>query len=113
MNLINTLIIWSWLLGISLMIPTTLPAGGAKKVIVEQRENNNKASPLISLGAFNLLSNVSEKSAILTNVSSGTPVKVLKVWESPKSGTWLLVSVLSQSSYQFFYKRGWVKIGSS
>ena len=110
MNLINTLIIWSWLLGISLMIPTALPAGGAKKVIVEQRENTSK-SPLVSLRGFNLLSTISDKSNVLTSVSSGTPVRGLKVWESPKSGTWLLVSVFTQSSCQLFYKRGWVNTG--
>tara|TARA_Y100001968_G_scaffold222494_1_gene205237 strand:- start:1741 stop:2076 length:336 start_codon:yes stop_codon:yes gene_type:complete len=111
MGLINTFILWSWLLGISLLVPTALPAGGAQKSIIETRENSIR-SPLIAFKEFNLLSTINDKSTILTRVESGTPVDVLKVWQSPESGTWLLVYVLSQSSHQIFSKRGWVSIGS-
>ena len=103
MNLINTFILWIWILGVSLVIPITLPAGGAQKSIIERRENNIK-SPLIALEEFNLLSDVSDNSFVLTKVKVGTPVKVLKVWDSPETGQWLLVNVLSQSRYQLFYK---------
>ena len=109
MNLIKTLIIWSWLLGISLLIPTSLPAGGVQKTIIEQIENNYK-SPLIAFKEFNLLSTITDNATVLTKVKSGTPVEVLKVWNNSETGTWLLINVLSQSSYQFFYKRGWVNI---
>ena len=110
MNFLNTLILWIWLLGISLLIPTTLPAGGAQKSIIQRRENTIR-SPLIAFQDFNLLSTINGNRAVLDNVQVGTPVHVLKVWESPRSGTWLLVNVLSQSSYQLFQKRGWVNIG--
>ena len=112
MNLISTFIIWIWLLGISLVVPTSLPAGGYQKSIVQHRENNI-GSPLISLKEFNLLSSASYDSSILTSVKSGTPVNVLKVWESSLTGKWLLVSVLSQDFYQLFNKRGWVNIDIS
>ena len=112
MNLIGTFIIWIWLLGISLVVPTSLPAGGSQKSDVQHTENNI-ASPLISLKEFNLLSSASNNSSILTRVQAGTPVNVLKVWDSEDSGQWLLVNVLSQKFYQLFYKRGWVNIGSS
>tara|TARA_Y100001968_G_scaffold159161_1_gene145551 strand:+ start:1929 stop:2264 length:336 start_codon:yes stop_codon:yes gene_type:complete len=111
MAVINTFILWSWLLGISLLVPTALPAGGAQKSIIQKRENSIR-SPLIAFKEFNLLSTVNNKSSIITRVESGTPVDVLKVWQAPQSGTWLLVSVLSQSSNQIFSKRGWVYIGS-
>ena len=71
MNLISTFIIWTWLLGIALVIPTTLPAGGAQKSIIQNRENNLE-SPLIALQNFNLLSSASNKSSILTIVEVGT-----------------------------------------
>ena len=112
MNLISTLIIWIWLLGISFVVPTSLPAGGSQESIVQQRENNI-GSPLISLNDFNLLSSVSLNSSILSTFQSGTPVYVLKVWDSPDNGKWLLVNVLSQNFYQLFYKRGWVHIGTT
>ena len=112
MNLISTFIIWTWLLGISLVVPTSLPAGGSQKSNILHRENN-VGSPLISLKEFNLLSSASNNSSILTRVKSGTPVDVLRVWDSDESGQWLLVNVLSQNFYQLFYKRGWVKIESS
>ena len=107
MNLISTFIVWSWLLCIGLVAPTTLPAGGAQESIIQHRKNNI-GSPIIALKEFNLLSSASNDSSILTSVKSGTPVKVLKVWDENLSDQWLLVNVLYQNSSQLFYKRGWV-----
>ena len=112
MNLIRTFIIWIWLLGISLVIPTSLPAGGSQKSTIHYRENNI-GSPLIAFKDCNLLSSVSDNPIILARVKVGTPLQVLKVWDTNESGKWLLVNVLSQNFYQLFYKRGWVNIGTS
>ena len=112
MNLISTFIIWIWLLCISLVFPTSLPAGGSQRSNIHYRENSI-GSPLIALKDFNLLSSASNASSILTRVKSGTPVEVLNVWDSHETGQWLLVNVLSQNFYQLFYKRGWVNIGTS
>ena len=111
MNLISTCIVWIWLLGIALIVPTTLPAGGAQKSMIQHRKKNMR-SPLIALKEFNLLSSASNKSSILTQVKAGTPVDVLRVWSGSKGGKWLLVNVLSQDFYQFFYKKGWVNISN-
>ena len=111
MNIFNTFFLWSCLLGISLVMPTTLPAGGAQKINIEYSENIMR-SPSIALKDFNLLSSASYNSTILSKVQSGTPVNVLKVWDSKRTGKWLLVNILSQHSYQLFYKRGWVNIGN-
>ena len=112
MNLISTFIIWIWLLGISLVVPTSLPAGGSQKFIIYNRENHI-GSPLIPLKDFNLLSSASINSSIVTMVQAGTPIDVLKVWDSHDSGKWLLVNVLIQNFDQLFYKRGWVHIGTA
>ena len=112
MNLISTFIIWIWLLGISLIVPTSLPAGGSQKSIIQHRENNI-GSPLIALKDFNLLSSASNNSSILIRVQAGTPVDVMKIWDSNDNGKWLLVKVLSRNFDQLFYKRGWVNIGTS
>ena len=112
MNLISTFIIWTWLLGISLIIPTSLPAGGSQKSVVQHRENNI-GSPLIALKDFNLLSSASLDSSVLSKVEAGTPVDVLKVWDGSDNEQWLLVNVLNQNFYQLFYTRGWVNIGNS
>ena len=109
MNLISTFIVWSWLLCIGLVAPTTLPAGGAQESIIQHRKNNI-GSPIIALKEFNLLSSVSNSSSILTRVKPGTPVNVIKVWDSNENGQWLLVNVLCQNFYQLFYRRGWVNI---
>ena len=111
MNLISTFIIWIWLLGISLIVPTSLPAGGSQKSFIHHRENNI-GSPLIALKDFNLLSSTSINSSILTKVQAGTPVNVLKVWNHD-GNEWLLVNVLSQDFNQLFNKRGWVNIATS
>jgi len=111
MNLISTIIIWTWLLAISLIVPTSLPAGGSQKSIVQHRENNLE-SPLIAFQNFNLLSSASKKSSILTRVKVGTPFQVLNIWDDHDNGRWLLVNVISNNFDQLFYKRGWVNIGS-
>ena len=112
MNFISTFIIWTWLLGISLVVPTSLPAGGSQESIIQHRDNNI-GSPIIALKDFNLVSSAYDNSSILTRVKAGTPVEVLKVWNSNESGKWLLVNVLNHDFYQLFYKRGWVHIETS
>ena len=109
MNLISTFIVWTWLLGIALVVPTTLPAGGAQESIIQQRKNN-VGSPIIALKDFNLLSSASKNASILTRVKAGTPVKVLRIWDSTDSGKWLLVNISIKELNQIFYKRGWVNI---
>ena len=109
MNLISTFLVWSWLLCIGLVAPTTLPAGGAQESIIHHRRNNI-GSPIIAFKEFHLLSSALNKSSILTKVKQGTPVQVLKVWDDKDSGKWLLVNVLTQEFNQLLYKRGWVNI---
>ena len=109
MNLISTFIIWSCLLCFGLVAPTTLPAGGAQESIIQHRRNNI-GSPIIALKEFNLMSSASINSSVLTRVNPGTPVNIMKVWDSKDTGTWILVNVLCQDSYQLFYRRGWVNI---
>ena len=112
MNIISTFIVWTWLLGIALVVPTTLPAGGAQESIIQNRKNN-VGSPIIALKDFNLLSSASNNSSVLTRVKAGTPVKILKIWDSSDRETWLLVNISIQDFNQIFYKRGWVNIGKS
>ena len=112
MNLISTFIVWTWLLGIALVIPTTLPAGGAQEYIIQNRKNN-MGSPVIALKDFKLLSSAQKNSSVVTNVKAGTPVKILKTWDSTNHGKWLLVNIPIQSFNQLFYKRGWVNIANS
>ncbi len=112
MNIISTFIVWTWLLGIALVVPTTLPAGGAQESIIQNRKNN-VGSPIIALKDFNLLSSASKNSSILTRVKAGTPVKILKIWDSSDREKWLLVNISIQDFNQLFYKRGWVNIGKS
>ena len=109
MNIISTFIVWTWLLGIALVVPTTLPAGGAQESIIQNRKNN-VGSPIIALKDFNLLSSASKNSSILTRVKAGTPVKILKIWDSSDREKWLLVNISIQDFNQLFYKRGWVNI---
>ncbi len=109
MNLISTFIVWTWLLGIALVVPTTLPAGGAQESIIQHRRNN-VGSPRIALKDFNLLASASKNPSILTHVKAGTPVTVLKFWEGNDNGKWLFVNISIQDFNQLFYKRGWVKI---
>ena len=112
MNLFNNLILWALLLLVSLMIPITLPAGGLRKTIIEQREDSS-SSPIIAVNEFNLFATTTKNPLVLTSIKAGTPVHVLKEWNSPESGKWLLVNVLTQSSSHIFHTRGWIRIGFS
>tara|TARA_B100000700_G_C14941842_1_gene807165 strand:+ start:63 stop:404 length:342 start_codon:yes stop_codon:yes gene_type:complete len=112
MNLISTFIVWIWLLGIALVAPTTLPAGGAQKSFIHHRKNSI-GTPIIALKDFNLLSSASKKSSTITRVKAGTPVEILKIWNSIDSGEWLLVNISINNFNQLFHKRGWVNIGNS
>ena len=109
MNLISTFIVWTWLLCIGLIAPATLPAGGAQESIIQHRRNNI-GSPIIALKEFDLLTSASNNSSILTSVAAGTPVNIIKVWESNERRSWLLVGVLCQNFDQLFYRKGWVEI---
>ena len=109
MNLISTFIVWTWLLSIGLIAPTTLPAGGAQKSIIQHRKNHT-GSPIIASKEFNLFSSISNNASIVTKVKPGTPVNVMKVWDSNETGQWLLVNVLCQNFCQLFYRRGWVNL---
>ena len=109
MNLISTFIVWTWLLCIGLVAPTTLPAGGAQESIIQHRRNNI-GSPIIALKEFDLLTSASNYSSTLTSVAAGTPVNIIKVWESNERRSWLLVGVLCQNFDQLFYRKGWVEI---
>ena len=111
MNLISTFIVWTWLLGIALVVPTALPAGGGQKSNIQHREKNIR-SPIISIKEFNLLSSASNNSSVLTRVKAGTPVNIMQVCDSADKVKWLLVIVISQDFYQFFYKKGWVNINN-
>ena len=110
MHLISSFIVWTWLLGISLVIPTTLPAGGAQQSIIQYRKSH-VGSPIIALKDFNLHTSASKNSYILTRVKAGTPVRVLKSWYASDDGKWLLVNISVQDFNQLFYKRGWVNVG--
>ena len=69
MNLISTFLVWSWLLCIGLVAPTTLPAGGAQESIIQHRRSNI-GSPIIAFKEFNLLSSATNYSTILTRVKT-------------------------------------------
>ena len=109
MNIFNNLILWVCLLSVSLLIPVTLPAGGIRKTLIEQREDIS-LSPIISLNELILFSTIDEKPSVLIKVKAGTPINILREWHSTDNGKWLLVDVLTQSSSHFFRKRGWVRV---
>ena len=84
MNIISTFIVWTWLLCIGLVAPTTLPAGGAQESIIQHRENNIE-STLIALKDFDLLSSATLNSSILTTVQAGTLTKTEELLEAEES----------------------------
>ena len=100
---------WSWLLGVALLAPTALPAGGADRRQPEVRRRE-AGGPLIS-GSHDLLQASPHVSApTLRRLDLGTPLRVLRSWRCANGQHWLQVQVTSTvaSDHPGQPQRGWI-----
>lgn len=100
---------WSWLLGVALLAPAALPAGGADRRQPEVRRRD-AAGPWIS-GSHDLLQASPHVSApALRRLDLGTPLRVLRRWRCDNGQEWLQVQVTATvgTDHPAEAQRGWV-----
>ena len=100
---------WGWLLGVALMAPVALPAGGAQRRLLPVRRQEGK-SPLLSGEHCVLRSSPMVEAPVLDRVELGTPLQLLRQWRSDDGRDWIQVQVMlgrgTPASVQSL--RGWV-----
>ena len=104
-----TAVRWSWLLGVALLAPAALPAGGADRRLPEVRRRDG-GGPLIS-GSHDLLHASPRVNApSLRRLDLGTPLRVLRRWRCENGEEWLQVQVASTvgTEHPGAVQRGWM-----
>ncbi len=110
------LIRWGWMLVLALFVPVSLPAGGGteprKSSQILRRDPRSGCDPLIGLSSFSLRASPSSIAPALCNFESGTPLRVLRSWESEDGKSWLMVQIASGNLARLncSLRRGWVNV---
>jgi hypothetical protein len=82
------------LLGLALLAPTTLPAGGGQRRLPELRRRQTAREPLLSPTGLSLLGAPEQRAPVLTHLDAGVPLRVLQRWLSPEGRPWLRVEAM-------------------
>ena len=102
---------WTWVLGLALMAPVALPAGGADPRHPDPRRRGHNG-PLLSGRRDQLKSSPAAQAPSLLNLGRDTPMKVLRHWHGPDGRRWTYVQVLSGYGLGVgqVHKRGWINV---
>ena len=95
---------WSWLLGVALMAPAALPAGGGERRLPQVRRRLG-SGPLHTAFSCSLRLSPTVVAPPLGSLRSGTPLRLLHRWASDDGLNWLYVEEESGSS-----RRGWLRV---
>jgi hypothetical protein len=96
------------ILGFALLLPASLPAGGADRLPLELRRRQSGRDPLVVPFAALLRSAPRHEAPPLQRLTSGQPMRVLRSWQSPSGRRWFQVSVASAGLGNV--QRGWLKV---
>ena len=110
MSLMNYLLRWSWLLGIALLAPIGLPAGGGElnQAKFRAREDFDPyfAGPKCLLQTYPL-----SMAPSIHAINVGTPIKILHSWTSPDGVNWLYIqSTFDREGSTNIRQRGWISV---
>ncbi len=99
--------LWRWaaLLGLALLAPAGLPAGGADPRLPQVRRRINQAEPWLSEGQA-LRASPATQAPVLQPLERGIPLRVVRRWLSPSGHTWLQVELSGATSGR--PSRGWL-----
>ncbi len=102
---------WLWVLSVALLIPVSLPAGGAQKnnLKIHAREY---CAPVLANDSCELLASPSIMAPRLRTLQIGTPMRILRVWEGEDGKNWIHVQVASNDAIELTYSvnRGWLSV---
>lgn len=93
------------LLGFALVSPTALPAGGADRRLPEVRRRQSAAEPLLSTTGLPLRCAPECQAPVLTQLETGTSLRVLQQWFGPQGQRWLRVEACARGGR---LTRGWL-----
>ena len=95
---------WSWLLGVALMAPADLPAGGAERRQPQVRRRAG-SGPLHTAAETTLQLSPIAVAPRLRPLQPGTSLRLLRRWTAGDGQDWLHVQTLSGDS-----QRGWLRV---
>lgn len=93
---------WAALLGLALISPVGLPAGGADRRPHEVRRRC-AGDPLLSTRAVALRAAPEQRAPALQQLGPGEPLRVLRSWRTSSGQRWLQVEAAD--------RRGWLAAG--
>jgi hypothetical protein len=96
---------WATLLGLALLAPAGLPAGGAEPRLPALRRRISQSEPWLSEGLA-LRVSPARQAPVLQTVDRGVPLRVVRRWLSPSGRTWLQVEVGAAPAGRV--RRGWL-----
>ncbi|MEB3308310.1 MAG: SH3 domain-containing protein [Cyanobacteriota bacterium] len=91
---------WAALLGLALLAPVGLPAGGAERRPMELRRRENSRDPLIPEAPMQLQTAPDRQAPVLRAVKAGQPLRLLHRWLASDGRSWYRVELDGQ--------RGWL-----
>ena len=95
---------WSWLLGVALMAPAALPAGGADRRQPQPRRRA-ASGPLHTSSDQPLRLSPLAVAPRLSTLKAGSSLRPLRRWSSADGQDWLHVQTLSGEQ-----RRGWLRV---
>ena len=105
------LIRWGWVLGIALLAPAAMPAGGGELRIQDEiLLSRHQLEPLLSGEKCKLKSSPSPVAPSIRVLNTGTPMKLIRAWRAEDGKHWLQVQVsgLGIGIPSNFSTRGWI-----
>ena len=98
--------LWRWaaLLGLALVGPAGLPAGGADRRSPEVRRRTSGREPVLTASPSQLRCAPQHQAPALLAVASDSPLRVLRSWWEPNGQRWLLVEGAGPEGS----RRGWL-----
>ena len=95
---------WSWLLGMALIAPVALPAGGSDGRQPQVRRRSQGFGPRHMAVEADLRLTPLAIAPAVSSVAAGTPLRLLHRWSGDDGCDWLHVEELTGES-----RRGWLR----
>ncbi len=111
MGVMTLVMRWGWVLGVALLAPVALPAGGGELNPAKIRRREF-ASPLLAGDRCALRTSPFSLAPSLRTLELGTPLKVLRFWKNEDGNEWIQVNVNSVNFAEMpcCAKRGWISV---
>lgn len=96
---------WAAVLGLALLVPAGLPAGGGERRTPDLRRRESRREPLLSTPRCALRCAPRRQAPVLARLDAGVPLRVLRQWQAADGGRWWRVEVPAATGRT---TRGWL-----